>query len=143
MPPRIKTLTIYIKWAILKLPKLLKKQFRVRFRDSDGKERYKARNVTKGYSQIPNIDYKDTFCPTSRITSIRMLLQIAMHQNLKVHQMDVKTAFLNGPINCELYVEQPKGFGRMGTKGKNLVCKLTKSLYLPETKWENMELAVA
>ena len=98
-------------------------------RDSDGEERYKARYVAKGYSQIPNIDYKDTFCPTARITSIRMLLQIAMQQNLKVHQMDVKTAFLNGPIDCELYVEQPKGFEKMGTKGEKLVCKLNKSLY--------------
>ena len=90
-------------------------------RDSDGEERYRARYVPKGYSQILNIDYKDMFCPTARITSIRMLLQIAMQQNLNLHQMDVKTAFLNGPIDCELYVEQPKG--------EKLVCKLNKSLY--------------
>ena len=101
-------------------------------RDSDGEERYKARYVAKGYSQIKNIDYNDTFCPTAPIMSIRMLLQIAMQQNLKVHQTDVKIAFLNGPIDCELYVEQPKGFERMGTKGENLVCKLNKSLYGPK-----------
>ena len=97
--------------------------------DSDGEERYKARYAARGYSQIPNIDYKDTFCPTARIMSIRMLLQIAMQQNLKVHQMDVKTGFLNEPIDFELYVEQPQGFKRMEIKGKKLVHKLNKCLY--------------
>ena len=98
-------------------------------RGLNGEERYKARYVAKGYSQIPDIDYKDTFCPTARITSIRMLLQIAMQQNLKIHQMDVKTAFLNGPIDCELFVEQPKGFEKLGQNGEKLVWKLNKSLY--------------
>ena len=95
----------------------------------NGEKRYKARYVAKGYSQVPDIDYKETFCPTARITSIRMLLQIAMQQNLKVHQMDVKTAFLNGPIDCELFVEQPKGFEKLGSNGEKLVWKLNKSLY--------------
>ena len=57
--------------------------------------------------------------------------------------MYVKTAFLNRPIDCELFVEQPKGFERMGTKGKKLICKLNKSFVWPETKWENMDLNVA
>ena len=56
-------------------------------------------------------------------------MQLAVQFNLNVHQMDVKTAFLNAPIDCELYVEQPKGFEQTGAKGEKLVCKLNRSLY--------------
>jgi DNA-dependent RNA polymerase auxiliary subunit epsilon len=95
----------------------------------NGEEKYKARYVAKGYSQIPNIDYHETFSPTAKMTSVRMLMQLAVQYNLTIHQMDVKTAFLNAPIDCELYVEQPKGFVIKGDSGENLVLKLKKSLY--------------
>ena len=55
--------------------------------------RYKARYVAKGYSQIPNVDYFEIFSPTAKISSIRILMQLALDLNMKVHQMDVKTAF--------------------------------------------------
>ena len=95
----------------------------------DSSQNYKARYVAKGYSQIPNVDYGETFSPTARITSIRMLVQIAIQQNMFLHQMDVKTAFLNGPIDTELFVQQPKGFEKLGKHGNQLVWKLNKSLY--------------
>ena len=95
----------------------------------NGEERYKARFVAKGYSQIADIDYHETFSPTARMTSIRMLMQLAVHENLIVHQMDVKTAYLNAPIDCEIYVEQPEGFKQESENGAKLVCKLQKSLY--------------
>ena len=95
----------------------------------DGKKNYKARFVAKGYSQIPEIDYFETFSPTAKITSIRMLIQLALDQNMEIHQMDVKTAYLNAPIDCELYVQQPEGFVQKGENGETLVCKLNKSLY--------------
>ena len=63
----------------------------------NGEEKYKARFVAKGYSQIPNVDYHETFSPTARITSVRMLMQLAVQDNLVVHQMDVKTAYLKAP----------------------------------------------
>jgi DNA-dependent RNA polymerase auxiliary subunit epsilon len=75
-----------------------------------GEGKYKPHYVAKRYSQIPNIDYHETFSPTAKMTSVRMLMQLAVQYNLIIHQMDVKTAFLNAPIDCELYLEQPKGF---------------------------------
>ena len=106
-------------------------------------DKYKARFVAKGYSQIPNVDYHETFSPTARrhITSVRMLMQLAVQDNLVVHQMDVKTAYLNAPIDCEIYIEQPEGFEQQDKNGVKLVCKLQKSLYgLKQSgrNWNNM-----
>lgn len=95
----------------------------------DGQDKYKARFVAKGYSQVPGKDYQETFSPTARMTSIRSLMQLAVQYNLTVHQMDVKTAYLNAPIDCELFVEQPEGFAVSNKDGDELVCKLNKSLY--------------
>lgn len=96
---------------------------------ANGEEKCKARFVAKGYSQLPDVDYHETFSPTARITSIRTLMQLAVQHDLFVHQMDVKTAFLNAPIDCELYIEQPNGFVIEGKNGEKLVGKLKKSLY--------------
>ena len=97
--------------------------------DSIGNEKFKARYVAKGYSQLPGVDFHETFSPTARITSIRTLMQIAVNYDLVIHQLDVKIAFLNAPIDCELYVEQPEGFTVMNKNGEKLVGKLNKSLY--------------
>ncbi|CAM8993037.1 unnamed protein product [Rhodiola kirilowii] len=70
-------------------------------------EKYKARLVIKGYRQKEGLDYFDTFSPVTRITSIRMIIAIAALRNLEIHQMDVKTAFLNGDLEEEIYMEQP------------------------------------
>ena len=90
-------------------------------------EKYKARLVAKGFSQKPNIDYFDTFAPVTRISSIRVLLALASIHRLVIHQMDVKTAFLNGELEEEIYMTQPEGCVAPGQEGK--VCKLLKSLY--------------
>ena len=95
----------------------------------NNEKRYKARFVAKGYSQEPGIDFHETFSPTTRITSVRTLMQLVVQHSLIVHQMDVKTAYLNAPIDCEIYVEQPKGFCVEGKAGEKLVYKLKKSLY--------------
>ena len=107
----------------------------------NGEEKYKARFVAKGYSRAPGIDYHETFSPTARISSVRMLMQLAVQEGMVVHQMDVKTAYLNAPIDCELYMEQPEGYERKGPNGEKLVCKLKKSLYgLKQSgrNWNNM-----
>ena len=91
----------------------------------DDSEVYKARYVAKGFTQVEGMDYFETFSPTVKMTSIRAFMQIAAEFNLSVSQMDVKTAFLNAPIDCEIYVQQPKGFEKPG----GLVCRLKKSLY--------------
>jgi hypothetical protein len=95
----------------------------------DNEEKFKARYVAKGYLQIHNVDYQETFSPTARVTSIRMLLQLAVQEDLIVHQMDVKTAYLNANIDCLIYMQQPVGYIETDVKGQNLVCKLNKSLY--------------
>ena len=89
--------------------------------------KFKARLVIKGYKQKEGLDYFDTYSPVMRINSIRMELAIAALRNLEVHQMDVKTAFLNGDLDEEIYMEQPKRFISPGQEKK--VCKLVKSLY--------------
>ena len=69
-------------------------------------EKYKARFVAQGFSQIEGVDYDETFVLVARYTSIRALISIAVKMGWKIHQMDVKTAFLNGIIQEEIYVEQ-------------------------------------
>ena len=90
-------------------------------------DKYKARLVAKGYRQKEGLDYFDTYSPVSRITSIRTLIAIASLNNMEIHQMDVKTAFLNGELDEEIYMEQPEGFLVQGQENK--ACKLVKSLY--------------
>eukprot|EP00253_Pinus_taeda_P002463 PITA_02463 len=89
--------------------------------------RNKAILVFKGYAQQEGIYFEETFAPVSRLEAIRMFLALSSFQKFKVDQMDVKSAFLNGGLEEEVYIEQPEGF----TLGNdvNLVCKLRKSLY--------------
>ena len=94
----------------------------------NGDEKLKARFVAKEYSQKQDIDYQETFSPTVRSSSIRMLMQIAIDQDLIVHQMDFKSAYLHANIDKELYVEQPEGYEKL-ENGVKLVLKLKKSLY--------------
>src|SRR6202008_3003971 len=71
--------------------------------------RYKARLVAKGYSQQQGIDYDETFAPVAKFISIRALLSIGATLNLEIHQMDIKTAFLNGDLDEEIYMTVPEG----------------------------------
>ena len=90
-------------------------------------DRYKARLVAQGYSQTKGTDYDEVFSPVARHTSLRTLLALANAHNLEVHQMDVKTAFLNGEIDCDIYLSQPVGF--VDPDKPEHVCKLKKSIY--------------
>ena len=73
-------------------------------------EKHKARFVARGFSQKEGIDYEETFTPVSRYTSIRSVLALAVVMKWKIHLMDVKTTFLNGVVEDEVYVEQPLSF---------------------------------
>lgn len=90
---------------------------------------YKARFVAKGYSQEAGIDYNvaEVYSPTLKIDSLRVLLSTSAVYDLELSQLDVKTAFLYGDLDEELYIEQPEGFRAAGSE--HLVCRLKKPLY--------------
>ena len=80
-----------------------------------------------GYTQVEGLDFRETYAPVARLEAIRILLAYAYVHNIKLYQMDVKSAFLNGYINEEVYVEQPPGFE--DDKKPDHVYKLNKALY--------------
>ena len=90
-------------------------------------EKYKARFIARGFSHKEGIDYKHTFVLVGRYTSIRTILALAAVMKWKIHQMDVKTTFLNGVVEEQVYVEQPLVFKT--NDRKTHVCKLKKALY--------------
>ena len=92
-------------------------------------EQLKARYVAKGYAQVKGVDYKETFSPTPKLITVRMMANTAVQSDLIIHQMDVDSAYLNAEIDTEIYVEQPKGFVKTDRTGRKLVWKLNKSLY--------------
>ncbi|KAK1668261.1 hypothetical protein QYE76_056420 [Lolium multiflorum] len=87
---------------------------------------HKAR-LAKGFRQIQGVDYDETFSPVAKLKSVRILLAIAAFFDYEIWQMDVKTAFLNGDIEEESYMVQPKGF--VDPKNADMVCKLQRSIY--------------
>lgn len=99
--------------------------FKIKNNPTTKEVRYKARLCAKGCSQVEGLDYNETYAPTTRYDTIRILLAIAIQQNLDIIQFDVKTAFLHGELEEEIYMTSPEGY----VPGNNLVCKLQKSLY--------------
>ncbi|KAM2653490.1 hypothetical protein EV2_025124 [Malus domestica] len=120
-------------WELSKLPKGKKaigcKWVYTKKEDADEKSnvRFKARLVAKGYAQKEGIDYNEIFSLIVKHSSIRIMLALVVQYDLELMQLDVKTAFLHGDLNEEIYMCQPDGYT---VKGKeNLFCKLKKSLY--------------
>ena len=119
-------------WELVDLPKGSKAIgckwiFKKKLKTDGTVERFKARLVIRGFTQKFGLDYFYTYSPVTKIATIRVLFALASSYNLIVHQMDVKTAFLNGDLEEELYMEQPPGFVVPGKENK--VCRLKKSLY--------------
>ena len=119
-------------WDLVELPEGCKRVgckwvFKTK-RDSQGNiERYKARLVAKGFTQKDGIDYKETFSPVSKKDSFRIIMALVAHYDLELHQMDVKTTFLNGDLEEDVYMDQPVGFAEEGKE--HMVCKLKRSIY--------------
>jgi len=92
--------------------------YKAKYKSDGSLEKYKARLVAKGFAQVEGFDFEETFAPTTRMTTIRMVLAMAAEKGWPVYQMDVKSAFLNGNLEEEVYVEQPSGFVIPGSKRK-------------------------
>ena len=117
-------------WDLVSLPKGRKVVpckwiYRTKFAVDGSVDKHKARLVAKGFSQILGIDYTENFAPVAKMNSIRLTLAIAAAQGWVVHQMDVKSAILNGDLHEEIYMEQPQGFIQDSTT----VCRLKKYIY--------------
>ncbi|RVW98283.1 Retrovirus-related Pol polyprotein from transposon RE1 [Vitis vinifera] len=101
--------------------------YRTKLNSNGSINKHKARLVVKGYAQMFRVDFSETFAPVARLDTIRMLLALAAQKGWNIHQMDVKSAFLNGYLEEEIFVEQPEGFIVKGMEEK--VYLLKKALY--------------
>jgi hypothetical protein len=131
MQEKCDSLVVNNTWALVPLPKgkkdiSCKWVFKIKHEVDGEIELYKAKLVAKGFTQTFGVDYNKTFAPIVKFVSIRCILARAAIEDMEIHQMDVKTAFLNGDFEEEIYMEQHEGF----TQGdKHLVRMLHKSLY--------------
>ena len=119
-------------WDIVPRPKIKsivssKWLYKIKHAADGSVEKYKARFVARGFSQKEAIDYDEIFAPVARYTTIHTIISLASVLDWKLHQMDVKTAFLNGEVEQEVYVEQLEGFVEHSKESH--VCKLKKALY--------------
>ncbi|KAH9120221.1 hypothetical protein AeMF1_007508, partial [Aphanomyces euteiches] len=103
--------------------------WRIKFDAEGNMTKFKARLVLKGYMQRYGVDYLEIFAPVLRMNTLRPLLCLVAHNEWKIRQLDVKTAFLNGQLedDSEIYMEQPPRYAVLGEETK--VCRLNKSIY--------------
>ena len=132
-------------WALVELPNIVKAigckwVFKTK-KDSLGNiERYKVRLVAKGFTQKEEIDYTETFSPVSKKDSFRVIMALVAHFDMELHQMDVKTAFLNGDLEEDVYMKQPEGF--FSSNGEHKVCKFMSSTYDRCVYFERLEAGI-
>ena len=119
-------------WDLVELPEHRKPVgnkwvFKKKIKTDGSIERYKARLVAQGFSQKQGLDYDETFSPVIRFESFRSLVAVAVQRGLKLHQLDITAAFLNGHLEEEVFMRQPEGFVVEGKE--HMVCRLKQSLY--------------
>ncbi|KAK1662939.1 hypothetical protein QYE76_051098 [Lolium multiflorum] len=119
-------------WDLVEVPNDAKRVgckwiYKTKYDPKGNIERFKARLVAKGFTQSEGIDYKETFSHVSSKDSFRIVMALVAHFDLELHQMDVKTAFLNGDLDEDVYMTQPEGFVVEGKE--HLACRLKKSIY--------------
>ncbi|GJU64837.1 retrovirus-related pol polyprotein from transposon TNT 1-94 [Tanacetum coccineum] len=132
MNDELKSMQINDVWELAELPNGVKPVgckwvYKTKLDQKGNIERFKAHLVAKGYTQKEGIDYNETFSPVSRKDSLRIVMALVAHYDLELHQMDVKTAFLNGDLHEDVYMTQPEGFIVEGKE--HTVCKLKRSIY--------------
>jgi len=101
--------------------------FKIKPDSKGGVEKFKARLVAQEFSQRPGFDFEKTYAPVARLTTLRTMVAISAAQGWEIHQLDIKTAYLNGDLDEEVYMKEPPGFAT-GTKNSN-VLRLLRSLY--------------
>ena len=101
--------------------------YKIKLNDIGQHEKFKARLVAKGYAQKQGLDFQETFASVAKITSIRVILAVAAHNNWQIHQLDVTAAYLNGVIDAEIFMAQPPGY--VDPAHPNMVCRLNKGFY--------------
>ena len=119
-------------WELVPIPKDknaigTKWVFKDKFNQDGQVIRNKAILVCKQYAQVEGIDFEETYAPVERLEAIKMFLSLSRNTNFKLYEMDVKSSFLNGKIEEEVYIDQPEGF--LLSENKDYVCKLKKELY--------------
>ena len=132
MDNEIKSIEKNKTWTLVTLPLEVKRIgvkwiYKSKYNEHGELEKRKARLVAKGYTQKHGIDYTEVYAPVARIETVRMIVALAAQQSWNIFQMDVKSAFLHGELNEDVYVEQPKGYEIKGSEDK--VYKLHKALY--------------
>ncbi|CAM8940033.1 unnamed protein product [Rhodiola kirilowii] len=133
MNKEIAALEVNHTWIITELPPNqpltdCKWIFRIKLKSDGSIERYKARWVAKGFTQIEGLDYNETFAPVAKMTTVRCLLAIAVIRSWPIFQLDVDNAFLHGSLDEDVYMKLPPGYVK-SEREAGKVCKLTKSLY--------------
>ncbi len=131
MDEKIASLHANNTWLLEELPEGVKPipvkwVFKVKHDGKGNIERYKARLVAKGFLQQEGVDFTEVFAPASKHVTFRALLAVVDVEDLELHHLDVKTAFLYGELEEEIYIEQPPGY-EDGKRG--VACKLIKALY--------------
>lgn len=134
MDKKIKQLNDNRTWTLCELPKNRKAignkwVFKTKLNSDGTIEREKARLCAQGFSQVPYVDFVETFAPVMMYKSLRILLAISTIKSYEIKHLDVQTAFLNATLKEEVYMKQPIDYELKSKDGKDLVCKLNKSIY--------------
>ena len=103
--------------------------YKIKLGPSGQVDKYKAYYLANCFKQVEGLDTFETFAPTCKPETFRILHQLSAKQGLVMHQFEVKTAFLHSPIEEKVYLEQPQEFVKQGSDGEKLVCRLNKSIY--------------
>lgn len=119
-------------WDLVPLPQgknlvSCKRLYKTKFNANNEVSKFKNRSVFSGFSQIEGLYYNKTFSPVAKMPTIKHVLALASHMHQPIHQMDVKSDFLNGDLHEEIYISQPTNFFKEGNE--HLVCKLKKYIY--------------
>ena len=130
MQEEIKSLHATDTWDLVELPKgskAIPNKWVYKMKTVDGKPKYKAKLVANGYAQKEGIDFQEGFSPMITMTTLRVLLALTTTLDLELFLMDIKTTFLHGDLDEELYMKQPEGYAFL--QKEHLVCKLKRRWY--------------